>query len=63
MAKTSTARIPDQLLHDLGEYYNSDFVKEHMPWIRALTFEEFLQRHLREKEEAQRQALEGMGAA
>lgn len=39
--------ISDELLEKLGEFYNSEFVVKNMPWIRKMTFEEFVQRELR----------------
>jgi hypothetical protein len=42
-----TLIVSDAQLESLGEFYCSDFVEKNMPWVRALTFEEFVQRELR----------------
>ena len=36
--------MDDEILEKLGDYYCSEFVKEHMPWIREIPFYEFVQR-------------------
>jgi hypothetical protein len=33
-------------LWKLGEYYNSDYVKLNMPWIRMIPFWEFVERQM-----------------
>lgn len=38
--------IQDGLLESLGEFYCSEFVALHMPWIRRITFAEFVEREL-----------------
>lgn len=40
-------QISDEQLESLGEFYCSEFVEKNMPWIRKVTFEEFVQRELR----------------
>lgn len=36
--------ISDEMLERLGNYYISSYVSGNMPWIRRLTFEQWLQR-------------------
>lgn len=38
--------IPDVLLEQWGEYYNSEFVKKNQPWVRQLTFERFVRQQM-----------------
>lgn len=39
--------IPDNMLDSLGDFYSSEFVARNMPWIRQMTFEQFLEREIR----------------
>lgn len=39
-------RIPDELLDRFGTFYSSEFVEKNMPWIRQLTFEQYVQREM-----------------
>lgn len=40
-------RIQDNLLDSLGDFYCSEFVSRNMPWLRQMTFAEFVERELR----------------
>lgn len=39
--------IPDHLLDSLGDFYSSEFVSRNMPWLRNMTFAEYVERELR----------------
>lgn len=39
--------ISDELLDKLGDFYTSAFVENHMPWIRKITFAEWVERQVR----------------
>jgi hypothetical protein len=41
--------IPDELLDAYGEFYNSQFVRQNMPWVRMVPFAEWVTRQLAEK--------------
>jgi hypothetical protein len=41
--------ISDEMLNSLGEWYNSEFVIMNVPWIRQITFEEWVTRVMAER--------------
>lgn len=35
-------RIDDELLDKLGDFFSSDYVATHQPWLREMTFQAFV---------------------
>jgi hypothetical protein len=42
-------RIDEAFIEKLAKYYNSEFVKRHMPWIREIPFDEFVRREVQKR--------------
>lgn len=39
--------MSNEMLDKLGDFYNSEYVRQHMSWIRKLTFYEWLIKELK----------------
>lgn len=49
--------VPDQLLDRFGEYYNSEFVKKNMPWVRAVPFVKFVEFEMSKRSDLTRSGI------
>lgn len=44
--------LSDDLLDRLADFYSSEFVAMNMPWLRQVTFAEFVEREIRSRASA-----------